>query len=193
MHELLEKCTEFVINFQKEWIKLIGGFATIILIADHVSGFINKSLVDEFFAPYHKMVCDELKPMTEAMFYHSENRSDHFLHEIGNWGYSMFHGQEWGEHKKVKEIVSNLENKFTLVGQIPGRDVMLRETDDKILEKKIIENIQIYGPGSGYVLSTGGGINRGTPFKRLDMMIDLAEKYGRYKTKKILVDPLDKV
>ena len=85
-----------------------------------------------------------------------------------------------------------LENKFTLVGQIPGRDVMLREPSDEILREKIIENIKIYGPGSGYILSTGGGINRGTPFKRLDMMIDLAKEYGEYKTKTALIDPDDK-
>ncbi len=189
IHNLLEKCTEFVIKFQKEWIKLIGGFSSIVLIADHYSGFINKKLVDEFFAPYHKKVCDELKPFTGAMFYHSENRSHHFIHEIGNWGYAMFHGQDWGEHQKVKEIVSNLENKFTLVGQIPGRDVMLMEPDDKVVEQKMIENIQIYGPGSGYILSTGGGVNRGTPFRRMDMIIELTKTYGRYKTKKKLYGP----
>jgi len=123
------------------------------------------------------------------MFYHSENKSDHFLHEIGNWGYVMFHGQEWGPHQEAKEIVMGLENKFTLVGQIPGRDVMLREPSDEILREKIIENIKIYGPGSGYILSTGGGINRGTPFERLDMMIDLAKEYGEYKSKRKLIDP----
>lgn len=189
IHKLLEKCTEFVIKFQKEWIKLIGGFASIILIADHYSGFINKSLIDEFFAPYHKKVCEELKPLAGGMFYHSENRGKHFLGDIGSWGYTMFHGQEWGEHQWAKDTVMNCENKFTLVGQIPGRDVMLREPDDKVLEKKIIENIQIYGPGSGYILSTGGGVNRGTPFERMDMMIDLTKKYGRYKTKKKLFGP----
>ena len=189
IHTLIEKCNEFVIQFQKEWIKLIGGYSTIILIADHVSGFMRKQYVDEFFAPYHTKLCEELSPLTGAMFYHSENKSDHFLHEIGNWGYVMFHGQEWGPHQEAKEIVMGLENKFTLVGQIPGRDVMLREPSDEILREKIIENIKIYGPGSGYILSTGGGINRGTPFERLDMMIDLAKEYGEYKTKRKLIDP----
>ncbi len=189
IHELLKKCTEFVIQFQKEWIELIGGYSTIILIADHASGFMNKKLIDEFFAPYHTKVCAELKPLTGAMFYHSENRSDHFLHEIGNWGYSMFHGQEWGDHRRAKEIVSNLENKFALVGQVPGRDVMLVEPNDEIVKQKIIENIEIYAPGSGYILSTGGGINRGTPFKRLDMMIELAKTHGTYKTKNKLLSP----
>ena len=188
MHELLEKCTEFVINFQKEWIKIIGGFASIILIADHVSGFINKKLVDEFFAPYHEKLCSELKPFCGALFYHSENRSDHFLADIGKWGYSLFHGQEWGDLKWAKQVVMNAEKKFALVGQIPGRDVMLREPDDKIVQQKIIENIKILGPGSGYILSTGGGVNRGTPLRRLDMMIEMAKKYGRYKTKKELFE-----
>lgn len=189
IREFLEKCTNFVIKFQKEWIKLIGGYATIILIADHVSGFMNKNLVDEFFAPYHKKLCRELKPLTGAMFYHSENYADHFLHEIGDWGYSMFHGQEWGDHEWAKNTVMDLENRFTLVGQVPGRDVMLLEPDNEVVKKKIIENIELYGPGSGYILSTGGGINRGTPFERLDMMIQLANKYGRYKTKKRLLPP----
>jgi uroporphyrinogen decarboxylase len=188
IHSLIEKCTQFVIQFQQDWIELIGGYSTIIMMADHTSGFFKKALVDEFFGPYHARVCKELKPLAGAMLYHSENRSDHFLSEIGNWGYQIFHGQEWGDHQKVKAIVSNLENKFTLLGQIPGRDVMLRELDDKVVEQKIIENIMIYGPGSGYILSTGGGINRGTPFHRLDIMIELAKMYGQYKTKKELVE-----
>ncbi len=171
IHQLLEKCTEFIIKFQSEWVELIGGFATLILIADHVSGFLNKNLIDTFFAPYHKRLVEGLKPLSGGMLYHSENRSDHFIHQIGDWGYKIFHGQDWaprGDLRKTKEIVSSLENKYALMGQVPGRDVMLREPDDKIVEQKIIENIQIYGPGSGYLLSTGGGINRGTPLRRLD-------------------------
>jgi len=192
IHQLLEKCTDFAIKFLSEWIELIGGYTTVILIADHVSGFLNKKLVNEFFAPYHKKLTEALKPQSGGMLYHSENRSYHFIEQIGEWGYNIFHGQEWapgGDLRKTKEIVSNLENKYALMGQVPGRDVMLREPDDKVVEKKIIENIQIYGPGSGYILSTGGGINRGTSLHRLDMMIELADKYGRYKTKKKLINP----
>ena len=148
--------------------------------------------MNEFFAPYHKKLITALTPLSGGMLYHSENRSYHFIDQIGDWGYKIFHGQDWapkGDLKKTKEIVSNLENKYALMGQVPGRDVMLREPDDKVVELKIIENIQIYGPGSGYILSTGGGINRGTPLHRLDMMIELADKYGRYKTKKKLINP----
>ncbi len=192
IHKLLEKCTEFAIKFLSEWTELIGGYSTVILIADHVSGFLNKKLVNEFFAPYHKNLIEALKPMCGGMLYHSENRSYHFIDQIGDWGYNIFHGQDWapkGDLKKTKEIVSNLDNKYALMGQVPGRDVVLREPNDKVVEKQIIENIQIYGPGSGYMLSTGGGINRGTPLRRLDMMIKLADKYGRYKTKNKLINP----
>jgi uroporphyrinogen decarboxylase len=192
IHILLEKCTNFAIKFLSEWAKLIGGFATVILIADHVSGFLNKKLVNEFFAPYHDKLIKELTPLSGGMLYHSENRSYHIIDQIGLWGYKIFHGQDWapgGDLRRTKEIVSNLEHKYALMGQVPGRDIMFREPDDKIVEKKIIENIQIYGPGSGYMLSTGGGINRGTPLKRLDMMIELADQYGRYKNKNVLFKP----
>jgi uroporphyrinogen-III decarboxylase len=84
----------------------------------------------------------------------------------------------------------SVENKFTLVGQVPGRDLLLREPDDEVVKKHIINNIQSYGPGGGYILSSGGGINRGTSFERLDMMIEHAKKYGTYKTKKKLLDPI---
>jgi uroporphyrinogen decarboxylase len=191
MHTLLEKCTTFIIKFLSEWAKLIGGYASIVLIADHVSGFLNKKLIDEFFVPYHKKVTEALKPISGGLLYHSENRSYHIIDQIGEWGYQIFHGQEWapgGDLRKTKEIVSNLDQKYALMGQVPGRDIMLREPDDELVKRKIIENIQIYAPESGYMLSTGGGINRGTPLNRLDMMIELANKYGRYKTKKKLLD-----
>jgi len=192
IHALLEKTTEFVIKFQTEWAKLLGGRASLTLIADHTSGFMNPKLIDEFFEPYHMKLIEEYKSYTGGMFYHSENRSDHILHKIGEWGYIMFHGMDWapgGDLKKTKEIVSNLKKKYVLVGQVPGRDVMLLEPSDEVVKQKIIENIKIYAPGGGYILSTGAGINRGTPLRRLDMMVELADKYGRYKSKKVLYEP----
>ncbi len=196
IHSLLEKTTEFMINFLIEWAKLLGGTATTTLIADHVSGFLNRKLIEEFFGPYHVKLIQGLKGHSGSLLYHSENRSGHFIDKIGEWGYNIFHGQDWeveGSLKKTKEIVSNLgPNRYTLMGQVPGRDVMLREPSDEVVKQKIIENILIYAPRGGYVLSTGGGINRGTPLKRLDMMIELADKYGRYKTKKELYGPDEK-
>jgi uroporphyrinogen-III decarboxylase len=193
VHTLLEKCNEFIVSFLSEWAKLIGGRATVTLIADHISGFMNNKLIDEFFAPYHTNLVEQLKPFSSILFYHSENRSYHILDQIGKWGYNMFHGMEWapgGDLRKTKEIVSGLgPDRYALVGQVPGRDIILREPSDEIVAQKIIENIQIYAPGSGYILSTGGGINRGTSIHRLDMMVDLVNKYGRYKSKKVLYGP----
>lgn len=193
VHLLVDKCQEFNIKFLIEWAKLLGGKATVTLILDHISGFMNQKLIDEFYAPHHIKLVDALKPYSSIMFYHSENRSYHIIDQIGKWGYNMFHGMEWapgGDLKKTKEIVSNLgPDRYTLVGQVPGRDIILREPSDDVVKQKIIENIQIYAPGSGYILSTGGGINRGTPIRRLDMMVDLVNQYGRYKSKKVLYGP----
>ncbi|HUX98714.1 MAG TPA: uroporphyrinogen decarboxylase family protein [Candidatus Deferrimicrobium sp.] len=193
VHALLEKATEFMINFFREWTKVLGGTATTTLIADHVSGFMNRKLIDEFFRPYHIKLVQGLKGYSGSLMYHSENRSGHIIDKIGEWGYNIFHGQDWevdGSLRRTKEIVSNLgPNRYVLMGQVPGRDVMLREPSDDIVKQKIIENILIYAPGGGYVLSTGGGINRGTPLRRLDMMVELADKYGRYKNKKELYGP----
>ena len=197
IHKLLEKTLEFVIKFQMAWIKLIGGWAPIIFISDHVCSLMNKKIVDEFYSPYHKKLTKALKPYCGGLFYHNENRSDHIIKEIGEWGYSMFHGQDWainGSLRKTKEIVSNLpsDKKYVLVGQVPGVDIVLREPSDDILKQKVIENIQIYAPGGGYIFSTGAGIIRGIPLRRIDMMIELVEKYGRYKNKYELYEPDEK-
>ena len=192
MHALLEKTTEFQTNFFKEWAKVLGGTATITLIADHVSGFMNRKLIEEFFEPYHTKLVNGLKGYSGGMLYHSENRSGHIIDKIGTWGYQIFHGQDWhvnGSLEKTKETMRNSPKRYTLMGQVPGRDVMLLEPSDEVVKQKIIENIQIYAPGGGYMLSTGGGINRGTPLRRLDMMVQLADKYGRYKSKKVLYGP----
>lgn len=189
---LLDKANEFMINFFREWAKVLGGTATTTLVADHVSGFMNRKLVEEFFAPYHMQLVEGLKGYSGSLLYHSENRSGHFVDLIGTWGYHIFHGQDWqvqNSLEKTKEVVSNAEKRFVLMGQVPGRDVLLLEPSDDVVRQKIIENIQIFAPGGGYVLSSGGGINRGTPLRRLDMMIELADKYGRYKSKKELYGP----
>ncbi|MHA1129250.1 MAG: uroporphyrinogen decarboxylase family protein [Candidatus Helarchaeota archaeon] len=193
IHTLLEKCNEFIVKFLSEWAKILGGRATVTLIADHVSGFMNNKSIDTFFSPYHTQLLEQLKPFSSILFYHSENRSDHIIDQIGKWGYNMFHGMDWapkGDLRKTKEIVSGLgPYRYALVGQVPGRDIILREPSNEIVAQKIIENIQIYAPGSGYILSTGGGINRGTPLHRLDLMVELVNKYGRYKSKKVLYAP----
>jgi uroporphyrinogen-III decarboxylase len=192
VRKLLDKTNEFMITFFQEWAKLLGGTATTTLIADHVSGFMNRKLIEEFFEPYHIRLVEGLKGYSGTMLYHSENRSGHFVDKIGTWGYQIFHGQDWhvkGSLEKTKEAVRASSKRFVLMGQVPGRDVMLLEPSDEVVQQKIIENIQIYAPGGGYVLSTGGGINRGTPLRRLDMMVDLANRYGRYKSKKELYGP----
>ncbi|MHA1266670.1 MAG: uroporphyrinogen decarboxylase family protein [Candidatus Helarchaeota archaeon] len=192
VRELLEKTTEFLTNFFIEWAKVLGGTATTTLIADHVSGFLNRKLIEEFFEPFHVKLVAGLKGYSGTMLYHSENRSGHFVEKIGTWGYQIFHGQDWhvdGSLEKTKTVVMNSPKRYVLMGQVPGRDVMLLEPSDEVVKQKIIENIRIYAPGGGYVLSTGGGINRGTPLRRLDMMIELANKYGRYKSKKELFGP----
>lgn len=193
IHKLLEKTLEFIIKFQTTWAKLVGGWVPIIFIADHVCSLLNKKLVDEFHTPYHKRLTKALKPYCGGLFYHNENRADHIIREIGEWGYSMFHGQDWavnGDLRKTKDIISNLgPNRYCLVGQVPGVNILLKEPSDKVVEQKIIENIQIYGPGGGYIFSSGAGIIRGIPLRRIDMMIELVEKYGRYKNKYELYDP----
>jgi len=175
-HRLLRVTTETVKTWFDTMIDVIGGSALLALVSDHTTGFLRAEKCTEFFTPYLKEVFDHLRGKVSIFLYHNENYSAHVLDQIAEFKVQIFHCGEIGDLRRAKEATYG---KYTLMGNIHPRDVMLRGTPEMV-EEKCKEVIEALAPGGGFILSVGGGVSRKIPLEHIEVLIRSAEKYGRY-------------
>jgi len=70
-------------------------------------------------------------------------------------------------------------NKICLMGNVAPFDVLRQKTPAEV-EIACKECFEKAAAGGGYILSSGGVFNRGTPPENIDTMIASAEKYSKY-------------
>jgi len=79
----------------------------------------------------------------------------------------------------LKEAKKRVGSKFFLKGNIDSVNVLLRGSDEKI-DQTIIKCLEDGMPGGGYILSTACSVAPAVPPGRIQRLVELAERYGRY-------------
>jgi uroporphyrinogen decarboxylase len=69
--------------------------------------------------------------------------------------------------------------RICLIGNVAPVGVLMRANRQEALEVSR-RCIEAAGAGGGFVLSSGGVIDRGTPPENIDAMIEASERYGIY-------------
>ncbi|MFB0560298.1 MAG: uroporphyrinogen decarboxylase family protein [Candidatus Lokiarchaeia archaeon] len=173
-HKLLDITVKSCTNWFNTLIDVIGGSALFVLVSDHTTGFLRAKQCEEFFTPYLKKFLDNIRSKVNIILYHNENYSAHVLDQIAQMGINIFHCGEIGDLETAKK---KTYGKYTLMGTIHPREVMLRGTP-QLVEETCKEVIQKLGTGGGFILSTGGGVSRNIPLKHVDILVESAKKYG---------------
>ncbi|MHA1578730.1 MAG: uroporphyrinogen decarboxylase family protein [Candidatus Freyarchaeota archaeon] len=173
-HKLLDIMVKSCTNWFNALIDVIGGSAMFVLVSDHTTGFLRAKQCEEFFTPYLKRFIDSIRSKVSIFLYHNENYAAHVLDQIAQLGINIFHCGEIGDLETAKK---ETYGKYTLMGNIHPRDVLLRGTP-KLVEGTCKEVIQKLGPGGGFILSVGGGVSRNIPLEHIDILIECAKKYG---------------
>jgi len=174
-HKLLEITVKSCTNWFNTLIDVIGGSALFVLVSDHTTGFLRAKQCQEFFTPYLKKFLDNIRSKVSIILYHNENYAAHVLDQIEQMKINIFHCGEIGDLETAKK---KTYGKYTLMGNIHPRDVMLRGTP-QLVEETCKEVIQKLGPGGGFILSTGGGVSRNIPLHHVDLLVECAKKYGK--------------
>ena len=150
-HLLLRKITDFLKSWLELQIKTISSIDGILLL-DDIIGFIGEKEFKEFGLPYFKELYSSIN--VSVKFLHNDAQcavSAPFLPEMGvnlfNMGFDT-------DLNKLKEVT---ENKVTMLGNIPPRDV-LASKDAQEVERVTREMINSLKDKSRVIVSCGGGM-----------------------------------
>jgi len=176
IRKLCRIVTDAAIDFVRAQEEIVGK-ASKLFISDHSPTFMSRRHFMEFALPELQRIT---KTFSNALIiYHNEGDVNHLLDLIPEIGADIFH---FGSPINVSEAKRRIGDRICLMGNIASIEVMLkgnRETVEEACRNAILEG----APGGGFILSISGGLLPYTPPENIDVMIDSAEKYGRYPIK----------
>jgi len=167
MHQLISCITDFLadwIDFQRECFPSIDG----ILMLDDIVGFVGEEDFKEFGLPYLKKLYDS---DVAVKFFHNDSpckASAPFYAEIG------INLLNFGTQHTLNEMKTWTNNKITLLGNLPPRDVLAKATPEAVQEatRSMIDDIK---DRSRVILSCGGGMPPGVTTGNINAFIDAVE------------------
>lgn len=170
-HLLLRKITDYL----KDWLHLqMETFPSIdgIFLLDDIIGFMGENEFKEFGLPYFKELFNE---NVSVKFLHNDapcKISAPYLPEIGVNLFNM------GFDISLNELKELTQNKITLVGNIPPRDVLANGTQEDVFKatKDLINSLKDH---SRIILSCGGGMPPGVSTDNILSFIEAVKNYSR--------------
>lgn len=150
VHKLLRVITDFLHKWhglQRKTFPYIDG----ILMLDDIVGFIGETEFLEFGMPYLKELYDS---DVKVKFFHNDAEcavSVPYYHEIGINLYNP------GVQMTVNQLMDATQNKVTILGNIPPRDVLASGSPAEV-DYAVNELLQGLNNKSRFILSCGGGM-----------------------------------
>jgi uroporphyrinogen decarboxylase len=171
MHRLLTIISDFLvewIDYQRECFPTIDG----VLLLDDIVGFVSRRDFEAFGLPYLKRV---FSADVTVKFFHNDAQCKNcapFLQEIG------INLLNFGIQHTLKEMKAWTENKVTLVGNIPPRDVLAGGTPADV-KRSVTDMLKALDDHSRLIVSCGGGMPPAVSTDNLLALISAAEEFSR--------------
>lgn len=149
-HLLIRKITDYLAAFHSHQAEMFPSTEGIMML-DDIIGFVSAEQFEEFGLPYFKELYDRDLPIK---FLHNDApcmESAPYLPEMGVNLFNMGFETDLNELKKVTD------NKVTMLGNIPPRDVLARGSEDEIKKSVLDLKAKLEEP-SRVILSCGGGM-----------------------------------
>jgi uroporphyrinogen decarboxylase len=153
VHQLLSIVTDFLVEwimFQRECFPSIDG----ILVLDDIVGFIGKRDFKNFGLPYLKKIYD--MDLSVKLF-HNDSPCKASAPYLADIGINMLN---FGIQHTLNEMKTWTDNKITLLGNIPPRDVLANGTPEDV-QKTTTELIESLEDRRRIIVSCGGGMPPG--------------------------------
>jgi uroporphyrinogen-III decarboxylase len=166
--EKAEALMRKVTSFLKEWLKLqMDTFPSIdgIFLLDDIIGFLGEDQFRTFGLPYFKEL---FSAPVSVKFLHNDapcKVSAPFLPEMGVNLYNM------GFDVSLSELKHMTQNKVTLLGNIPPRDV-LASGDHNLITETTVKLVRSLYDKSKVIFSCGGGMPPGVSAENITAFID---------------------
>jgi len=170
VHQLLELVNAYLI----EWHDLqADAFPTIdgILILDDIIGFIGEEEFREFGLPYFKKLFDR---DASVKFLHNDATYKSSIGFMNEMGVNLFN---MGFESDLNELKALTQNRVTMLGNIPPRDVLANGTVEE-MEQQVKSLINDLKDKRRVILSCGGGMPPDVTTEKIRAFVETVGKYS---------------
>lgn len=170
--ENASKLVRKITNFLKNWIELQREtFPSIdgIFLLDDIIGFIGEEEFKTFGLPYFKELYDT---DVSIKFLHNDAPCKVSAPFLPDMGINLFN---MGFDITLNELKELTQNKITLLGNIPPRDVLASGTEDDVI-KATSELIKSLSNRNRIIMSCGGGMPPGVTTENINAFINTVKK-----------------
>lgn len=171
VHMVLEKATEFLINYCKEY-KKVG--ANGIVMAEPLAGLLSPALADEFSADYVKQIVDAVQDDEFIVVYHNcGNSTIKTIDTIVTNDCPMYH---FGNAIDMEEMMSHIPENLIAMGNVDPAGEFRNGTPESIYArtKEVMEKCCKY---KNFVISSGCDIPPMSPWENISAFFKAVEDF----------------
>jgi uroporphyrinogen-III decarboxylase len=171
MHQLLSIVTDFLVDWiavQRQAFPSIDG----ILLLDDIVGFISRRDFETFGLPYMQRV---FNTDVTVKFFHNDAPSKASAPMLADAGINLLN---FGIQHTIAEMKSWTNNRITLMGNIPPRDVLAEGTPSDVT-RAVTEMLAAVDDRSRLIVSCGGGMPPNAPTENINALISTVEQLTR--------------
>jgi len=161
IHLLLQKTTQFIINYLNELKKTgVNG----VVIAEPASGLLAAEECDEFSSKYIKQIVDEVQTDYFMVMLHNCGNTETLVDSMVSTGAMAFH---FGNAVEMQNILPQIPTDRLALGNIDPANTIKTGTPESIKAgiNLLREKTKAF---SNFILSSGCDIPPGTPFENID-------------------------
>ncbi len=179
--DILERLTDGAAAIAKIHLKE-GVDALLISSAFAGGGLISRNHYSEFVLPFERKLINKIRQEYDVPIYTHTcgsigDRLDLML-ETGTNGIDTLDPPPLG-NIEIEEATNFLNGKAFIKGNIDPVNTMLYGSKKEV-EKDVKRRIEAGKPNGGYILSTACSIAPSTPSENIELLVQLAEKFGKY-------------
>ena len=171
VHMVLEKATEFLINYCKEY-KKVG--ANGIVMAEPLAGLLSPSLAEEFSADYVKQIVDAVQDDEFIVVYHNcGNSTIKTIDTIVTNDCPMYH---FGNAIDMEEMMSHIPENLIAMGNVDPAGEFRNGTPESVYArtKVVMEKCCKY---KNFVISSGCDIPPMSPWENISAFFKAVEDF----------------
>ena len=171
VHTVLEKCTEFLINYCEAY-KEAG--ANGVVMAEPLAGMLSPTLAEEFSHPYVKRIVDAVQTDEFAVIYH--NCGDNVTHMAeGIFGIGAM-GYHFGNAIRLADMLPHAPADCLVMGNVDPASQINMGTPESVREATLKVTNEC-GNAPNFVISSGCDIPPSSAWENIDAFFAAVEEY----------------
>jgi len=170
MYQLLTMITDFLVRwiaYQRECFPTIDG----VLMLDDIVGFVSKNDFEKFGLAYLKKVYDV---DVAVKFFHNDAPCKASASYLADIGINLLN---FGIQHTLNDMKTWTENKVTLLGNLPPRDVLANGTPDQV-KTATTELLASIEDRTRLIFSCGGGMPPGVSTKNIQACLEAVQEFS---------------